>query len=60
MVFSQGDIAIAEYSGSEAANTTNNQMELTAVREAIRQAPPNVRLDLVTDSKNVIGWLSRA
>ena len=58
VVFSQGDKAIAEYSGSEAANTTSNQMELTAVREAIRQAPPNVRLDIVTDSRNVIGWLT--
>ena len=57
-MFSQGDKAIAEYSGSE-ANTKNNRMELTAVREAIRHAPPGVRLDIVTDSKNVIGWLSQ-
>jgi ribonuclease HI len=58
VVFSQGDKAIAEYSGSE-ANTKNNRMELTAVREAIRHAPHGVRLDIVTDSKNVIGWLSQ-
>ena len=58
VVFSQGDKAIAEYSGSE-FDTTNNRMELTAVREAISHAPPGVRLDIVTDSKNVIGWLSQ-
>jgi ribonuclease HI len=57
VVFSQGDKAIAEYSGRE-ANTTNNRMELTAVREAIRHAPRSVRLNIVTDSKNVIGWLT--
>ena len=59
VVFSQGDKAIAEYSGHEANNTTNNRMELTAVREAIRHAPRSVKLDIVTDSKNVIGWLSQ-
>jgi ribonuclease HI len=58
VVFSQNDKAVAEYSGYE-ANTKNNRMELTAVREAIRQAPRSVRLDIVTDSKNVIGWLSQ-
>jgi ribonuclease HI len=58
VVFSQGDKAIAEYSGSE-FDTTNNRMELTAVREAISHAPPGFRLDIVTDSKNVIGWLSQ-
>ena len=58
VVFSQGDKAIAEYSGHEANNTTNNRMELTAVREAIRHAPRSVKLDIVTDSKNVIGWLT--
>jgi ribonuclease HI len=59
VVFSQNDKAVAECSGYE-ANTTNNRMELTAVREAIRQAPRSVRLDIVTDSKNVIGWLTGA
>jgi hypothetical protein len=57
-VLSQNAKAVAEYSGHE-ANTTNNRMELTAVREAIRHAPRSVRLDIVTDSKNVIGWLSQ-
>jgi ribonuclease HI len=58
VVFSQGDKAIAEFSGSD-PNTTNNRMELTAVREAILQAPKNVKLEIVTDSKLVIGWLSQ-
>ncbi len=48
----------AKYSGGE-AKTTNNRMELIAVCDAIRHAPPGVRLDIVTDSKNVIGWLSQ-
>ena len=56
VVFSQADKAIAEFSGSD-PNTTNNRMELTAVREAILQAPNNVKLEIVTDSKLVIGWL---
>jgi ribonuclease HI len=34
-------------------------MELTAVREAIRQAPLGAALAITTDSKNVIGWLSQ-
>ena len=58
VVFSQGDKALVEYSGRE-ANTTNNRMELTAVLEAIKHAPHTIRLDIVTDSKNVIGWLSQ-
>lgn len=58
VVFSQGDKAIAEYSGHEANNTTNNRMELIAVREAIRHAPRSVKLDIVTDSKNAIGWVT--
>jgi ribonuclease HI len=57
VVFSQEDDAIAEFMGSD-RSTTNNRMELTAVREAIREAPKNVKLAIVTDSKNVIGWLS--
>jgi ribonuclease HI len=52
-VFSQNGKAIAEHSGGE-ANTTNNQMELTAVREAVRHAPPGIRLNIVTDSKNAM------
>ncbi len=58
VVFSQNGDVLAEFSGGE-ANTTNNRMELTAVREAIRHAPPGIRLDIITDSKNVIGWLSQ-
>jgi ribonuclease HI len=58
VVFSQGDKAIAEFSGSN-PNTTNNRMELTAVKEAIRDAPKHVKLEIVTDSELVIGWLSR-
>jgi ribonuclease HI len=58
VVFSQGDKAVAEYVGCE-VHSTSNRMELTAAREAIRHAPNNVRLEIVTDSKNVIGWLSQ-
>jgi ribonuclease HI len=55
-VFRQGGEVIAECSGGE-AHTTNNQMELTAVREAVRRAPGNVIVEIVTDSKLVVGWL---
>jgi ribonuclease HI len=34
-------------------------MELTAVREALRLAPAGVAMEIITDSKNVIGWLSQ-
>jgi ribonuclease HI len=34
-------------------------MELTAVLKAIKRAPLLVTLEVVTDSQNVIGWLSR-
>ena len=50
---------VAEFSGSGGDNTTNNKMELTAAREAIRLAPLQARLEIVTDSKNVIGWLDQ-
>jgi hypothetical protein len=38
VVFSQGGKEVAEHSGGALA-TTNNRMELTAVREALRRAP---------------------
>ena len=37
--------------------TTNNQMELTAAIKAVELAAPEADVELVTDSKNVIGWL---
>jgi ribonuclease HI len=58
VVFSQNGEEFAEYSGS-VTMSTNNQMELTAVREALKHAPSGVRLDIVTDSQNVIGWLAK-
>lgn len=57
IVFSVEGAVVGEFAGSE-DNTTNNRMELTAVREAIRCAPGQVVVEIVTDSKNVIGWLS--
>ena len=57
-MFSRNGEVVAEYSGGE-ANTTSNRMELTAVREAIRHAPSSIRLEIITDSNNVIGWLSK-
>jgi len=41
-----------------APKTTNNAMELTAVLEAVKKAPVGVTLEVHTDSRNVIGWLS--
>jgi ribonuclease HI len=59
VVFSIDGTIVAEFSGP-AASTTNNRMELTAVLEAIRRAPSGVALEILTDSKNVIGWLAQA
>jgi ribonuclease HI len=33
-------------------------MELMAIRQAVSRAPLDVDLEIVTDSKNAIGWLS--
>lgn len=49
---------MGEFSDAQAA-TTNNRMELTAALEAIQRAPLAAILQIVTDSKNVIGWLSQ-
>jgi ribonuclease HI len=56
VVYSAGGTILTTVAGS-AADTTNNQMELTAVVEAIRHAPSHVALNIITDSKNVIGWV---
>jgi ribonuclease HI len=58
VVFSFEGFNLAEFSGSD-DDTTNNKMELAAAREAIRRAPLMASLVVVTDSLNVIGWLSR-
>jgi ribonuclease HI len=59
VVFGLDGAVVAEFSGSGGSDTTNNRMELTAVREAIQHAPVQARLEIVTDSKNVIGWLDQ-
>jgi ribonuclease HI len=58
VVFSQDGKVVRKHFGHEAV-TTNNRMELTAIREAIRLAPPEARLEIATDSQNAIGWLSK-
>lgn len=45
-------------SGGE-PDTTNNQMELKAVLEGIRALKFPCSVTVVTDSQNVIGWLSQ-
>jgi hypothetical protein len=57
-VFSIGGSVVGEFSGA-AASTTDNRMELTAALEAIGRAPARVALEILTDSKNVIGWLAQ-
>ncbi len=54
VVFDLDGTVVAKFSGSE-DRATNNRMELTAVREAIRRAPVQARLEIVTDSQVVIG-----
>jgi ribonuclease HI len=57
-VFSVSSTIVGEFSGRD-ADTTNNRMELTAAREAIRRAPADVALEVLTDSQLVVGWLGR-
>jgi ribonuclease HI len=57
IVFSVDGSVVAEFSGGE-PETTNNRMELTAAKEAISRAPLALSLEIVTDSQNVIGWLT--
>lgn len=46
-----------ELSGFEPM-TTNNQMELTAVLEGLKALRKPCRVTVLTDSQNVVGWLS--
>jgi ribonuclease HI len=57
VVFSVDGIVVDEFYGGE-PDTTNNRMELTAVREAVRRAPAGAALEIMTDSQNVVGWLA--
>lgn len=43
--------------GGYVRDTTNNQMELVAVLESLRQLKCPCSVRIVTDSVNVIGWL---
>jgi ribonuclease HI len=43
-------IVAGEHCGRQ-LDTTNNQMELVAVREAIRLGPAGISLDVMTDSR---------
>lgn len=36
----------------------NNVAELTAVRQALQTCPPGSHVQIVTDSRNVVGWLA--
>ena len=46
-----------EISGGE-PETTNNRMELTAVLKGLHALTKPCQVTIVTDSQNVIGWLS--
>ena len=58
VVFSRSDKIVKEFSGGLPASTSN-RMELTAVLEAVRRAPKGSRLEIHTDSRNVVGWLTK-
>jgi len=58
VVFVRDGAIVGEHSGG-AKRSTNNQMELTAIREAVRHAPANASLAIHTDSAVVIGWLAK-
>jgi ribonuclease HI len=57
VVFSRSGDVVGECSGAAAA-TTSNRMELIAVLEAVRRTPKRERLEIHTDSRNVVGWLA--
>lgn len=45
--------------GEVAGPTTNNEMEMQAVLEALGATPDNSQVTIVTDSKMVVGWLAQ-
>jgi ribonuclease HI len=57
VVFSRGGGVVSEHSG-RVDHATNNQMELMAIREAVSRAPLDVELEILTDSRNAVGWLA--
>jgi ribonuclease HI len=57
VVFSQGGVVVSEHSG-RVDHATNNQMELMAIREAVSRAPLDADLEILTDSRNAVGWLA--
>lgn len=57
VVFSRQGEVVDTFSGAEGV-TKNNRMELRAVAEAVARAPSATEVEIVTDSANVIGWLT--
>jgi ribonuclease HI len=57
VVFSVEGNVVGEFSGSE-PHTSNNQIELVAIREALLRAPPDVTIEIATGSKNAIWWVT--
>jgi ribonuclease HI len=57
VVFSQGGVVVSEHCG-RVDHATNNQMELMAIREAVSRAPLDADLEILTDSRNAVGWLA--
>jgi ribonuclease HI len=57
VVFSQGGAVVSEHSG-RVDHATNNEMELMAIREAVTRAPLDADLEILTDSRNAVGWLA--
>ena len=50
--------AIKELCGSSAGITTNNQMEITAVKHGLAALKESCQVKVYTDSQLVCGWLS--
>jgi ribonuclease HI len=48
------------YTSGSKNTTTNNAMELTAAISALKAVPQGSTIEIVTDSKLVIGWLSKS
>ena len=55
----RGKEHIREYKAWIVGHQTNNRVELNAILVAVEQLKAPVRLTVITDSRNCIGWLSK-
>lgn len=57
-IFTKNDLLLDIHYGN-LGNTTNNKAELLALKAALEKVEKGTPVIIVTDSKNLIGWLSQ-